>query len=134
MKICEIMTRKIEYIDADASVYDAIEKMVDKRIRSLVVRDGRQGESHGVITVRDIAFKVIKKGIDPQQLKVEEITSKPLICIQQDEPIEHVLGIMQEFNITRVFVRGEQEPVGVVSLLDVVEGALIQRARKGSCV
>ena len=134
MKVCEIMTRKIEYIDADASVYDAIEKMVDKRIRSLVVRDGRQGEGYGVITVRDIAFKVIEKGIDPQQIKVEEITSKPLMCIQQDAPIEHVLDIMQKFNISRVFVRGEVEPVGVVSLLDVVEGALIQRAKKGRCV
>ena len=38
MKAKEIMNRKIEYIEFDATVYDAIEKMVDKRIRSLVVK------------------------------------------------------------------------------------------------
>jgi len=38
MKIDEFMTTRIATIDADRSVYDAIEKMVDRRIRSLLVK------------------------------------------------------------------------------------------------
>lgn len=38
MKVEEIMIKKIEYIEPHATIYDAIEKMIDKRIRSLVVK------------------------------------------------------------------------------------------------
>ena len=38
MILDEFMTTRIASIDADASVYDAIEKMVDRRIRSLIVK------------------------------------------------------------------------------------------------
>jgi len=36
---------------------------------------------YGVITVRDIVFKVISKNLDPHKIKVEEIASKPVISI-----------------------------------------------------
>jgi len=38
MKVQEFMTTNIKFVDAEESAYDAIEKMVDRRIRSLVVR------------------------------------------------------------------------------------------------
>ena len=38
MKVHEFMVKKIEFIDANKSVYDAVEQMVDRRIRSVVVR------------------------------------------------------------------------------------------------
>ncbi|OGQ96689.1 MAG: hypothetical protein A2521_07485 [Deltaproteobacteria bacterium RIFOXYD12_FULL_57_12] len=131
MDIRDIMTKKIEYIDAEASVYDAIEKMVDKRIRSLLVRSKEEAGGMGVITVRDIAFRVIGTGGDPQKITVAEITSKPLICVQPDATLDLVLGLMQQSNVSRVFVCNEQKPCGVISIMDVVGGALIERARQG---
>lgn len=131
MDIMDIMTTKIEYIDAEASVYDAIEQMVDKRIRSLLVRLGPEEDSLGVITVRDIAYEVIGKGLDPQKIAVGEITSKPLICVQPDASLAQVLALMQTSYISRVVVCHEQKPCGVISILDVVRGALIDRARTG---
>jgi predicted transcriptional regulator len=32
MKVDEIMTKKLAIIDADATIYDAIESMIDKRM------------------------------------------------------------------------------------------------------
>lgn len=131
MKVEEIMTRKIEYIEADATVYDAIERMVDKRIRSLVVKPKGEEDVYGVITARDIAFKVIGKNLEPQKIKVWKITSKPLVCVDKDMSIEHVLALMEKFNIARVFVCGEKRTMGVVSILDVMAGSLIEKARGG---
>jgi len=131
MKVEEIMVKKIEYIEADATVYDAIEKMVDKRIRSLVVRPRDERNAYGVITVRDIVFKVIDKNLEPNKIKVEEIASKPLVCIDKDMSIEHVIKLMEKFNIARIFVSEKREILGVVALLDVMAASLIKKARGG---
>lgn len=131
MKVEEIMTKKIEYIEPGATVYDAMEKMVDKRLRSLVVEPRDEEDVYGVITVRDIAFKVIGKNLDPKKIKVEEITSKPVVCINKDMSLEHTLALMEKFNIARVFVCGDKKTIGVVSLLDIMSGSLIKKAREG---
>jgi len=131
MKIDEIMTKKLETIGADAPVYDAIELMIDKRIRSLLVKPGDEEDVYGVITVRDIVYKALGKNLDLNKTKVGEITSKPLVCIDKGMDVEHVINLMTKFNITRVFVCEGTEIIGIVSLLDVMSAALIKRAREG---
>lgn len=59
MNVEEFMTTRIELVDADRSVYDALEKMVDLRIRSLLVRFGRKKLDYGVITARERAAVAI---------------------------------------------------------------------------
>jgi len=131
MKIDEIMTKKLETIESDAPVYDAIEIMIDKRIRSLLVRPRDEKDVYGVITVRDIVYKTLGKNLNLNKTKVGEITSKPLVCVDKGMDVEYVINLMIKFNISRVFVCNGKEVIGIVSLLDVMSAALIQRAREG---
>lgn len=131
MRVDEIMVKKLESIEADVPVYDAIEKMVDKRIRSLLVKPRDERDVYGVVTVRDVVYKVLGKKLDPNKIRVGEIASRPLVCIDRDVDIEHVISLMTKFNITRVFVSDGKEIIGVVSLLDVMAASLIERARGG---
>ena len=129
MKLQEFMTTKIEHIDADGTVYDAVEKMVDRRIRSLVVRFPGNDGNHGVITARDIVFKVLAKGINPSSIKVSDIASKPIVCVDQNVELNEAAGLMEESNIARVFICEGEKIVGVFALMDVMEASLIMRAR-----
>ncbi|MBM4136992.1 MAG: CBS domain-containing protein, partial [Nitrospira sp.] len=122
---------KLESIGADAPVYDAIEKMVDKRIRSLLVKPRDEKDVYGVITVRDIVYKVLGKNLDPNKIRVGEIASKPLVCIDRDVDITHAISLMTKFSISRVFVSDGKEIIGIVALLDVMAASLIERARGG---
>jgi CBS domain-containing protein len=131
MKVEEIMIKKLESIGADAPVYDAIEKMVDKRIRSLLVKPKDERDIYGVVTVRDIVYKVLGKDIDPNKIKVGEIASKPVVSVDKDMDLTHVISLMTKFNIARVFVSQGKEMIGVVSLLDVLAASLIERAKGG---
>lgn len=131
MKVDEIMTKKLEILDADASIYDAIERMIDKRIRSLLVKPGDEKDVYGVITVRDIVYKVMAKNLDLNKTKVGEIVSKPLVCIDKWIDVEHAVNLMAKFNITRLFISQGKEILGIVSLLDVMSAELIKRAREG---
>ena len=129
MKLSEFMTTKIEYILPNATVYDVVEKMVDRRIRSLVVRSPDEKAGHGVITARDVVFKVLAKGIDPSTVKAEELASKPLICIDEEARLTDAIDMMEEQNIARLFVCRNGEIVGVVAMLDIMWAVLIKRAR-----
>jgi CBS domain-containing protein len=131
MKVDEIMTKKLAIIDADATIYDAIESMIDKRIRSLLVKPRDEKDVYGVITVRDIVYKVLGKNIDLNKTKVGEITSKPLVCVDKGMDLEHAVHLMTKFNITRVFISEGKEIIGIISLLDVMSAELIKKAREG---
>jgi signal-transduction protein with cAMP-binding, CBS, and nucleotidyltransferase domain len=129
MKAQEFMTTKIEFVDADRSVYDAVEKMVDRRIRSLLVRFSGKDLNHGIITARDIVFKVLAKGLNPKDIKVSEIASKPAVCVDKNANINEVASLMEKKKIARILVCEDEEIIGLIALLDLMEGALIMRAR-----
>ena len=129
MKLKELMTTKIESVDADKSVYDAVEKMVDRRIRALLVRFSEKDLNHGIITARDIVFKVMAKGLSPKKIKVSEIASKPVVCFDKDTNINEAASLMEKKKIARAFICEGEEIIGVISLIDIMAGALIMRAR-----
>src|SRR5512139_732071 len=131
MKVEDIMVRKLESVNAEAAVYEAIEKMVDKRLRSLLVKPRDDKDVYGIVTVRDIVFKVIGKSLDPKKIRVSDIAAKPVVCINRAMDAEHAINLMQNFNIARVFICEGMDIVGVVSLMDVMGAALIERARGG---
>jgi len=129
MKIHEFMTTKIEFIDASKTVYDAVERMVDRRIRSVVVRfPGKEGD-YGILTSRDIVFKVLAKGTNPKKIKVSEIASKPVACIDKDMDFDDAATTMERSNIARLFVCDGGKIIGLISLLDVMAAELVTRAR-----
>jgi len=131
MNVVEIMTKKLETIEADAPIYEAIEKMIDRRIRSLLVKPKDEKDVYGVITVRDVVTKALAKNLDLNKTRVSEITSKPLVCVDKGMDIGYSINLMSKFNITRVFVNDGREIIGIISLLDVMSAELIKRAKEG---
>jgi len=129
MKIEEFMTTRIEYVEADQTVYEAIERMADRRIRSLVVRYTGKESEYGVITARDVVFGVLGKRMDPSKIKVSEIASKPLVCADKDVDFLELAELMEQSNIARLFVCQGKKIIGVVAMLDVMNATLIMRAR-----
>jgi len=128
-KVSEIMNTKLETISSDDSVYSAIEKMIDRRIRSLLVLPKDEKDEYGVVTVRNIIFKVLTKKLDPHKIKIGEIASKPVIAVSKDASIEDIYGLMEKNNIARVFVKEGNKIIGVVSFFDIMYHILIERAK-----
>jgi signal-transduction protein with cAMP-binding, CBS, and nucleotidyltransferase domain len=129
VRLSEVMTTNLKFIEAQSSVYEAIEQMVDHRIRSLLVRISEERSEYGVIAARDIVVKVMSKGIDPADVKVGDIATTPMLCTDENATMHEAAQIMVDNNVARVFVCGNGRPVGVVSFIDLMSGALIARAR-----
>ncbi|MEM0330321.1 MAG: CBS domain-containing protein [Archaeoglobaceae archaeon] len=125
MRVEEVMNRRIEFVDPDITVLEVIEKIVNKRIRSVVVKP--RDKDYGLITIRDIVYKCLAKGLDPEDLKAYEIASKPLITVEKGTSIGNALAIMEKSKIANVFVKEGEKIVGIVSLMDIMTGYLIGR-------
>lgn len=129
MKVLEFMTTNIRFVDAERTVYDAIEEMVDRRIRSLVVKFSGDPSGYGVITARDIVIKVLSRGLDPERIKVSEIAARPLFCVDKDASMYEAAQMMGENGVARVFVCDNGKVLGVVAMIDLMSAVLIMRAR-----
>jgi CBS domain-containing protein len=130
MEVYEFMSTKMDLIDANQSVYDAVEMMVDRRIRFLVVKKPGKSEAiEGVLTARDVVFRVLAQGVDPKHVMVADVASKPIVCIEQEMTIEDAATLMRKSNIARLFVCDGEKVRGVLNLLDVMAAELVMRAR-----
>ena len=124
LKVEDIMNPNIETIMQDASVFEAMQRIVEKRIRSLLVLPKDENDLYGVLTIRDVVYNVLGKNLDPHKTKVGDIATKRVVCISKDADIQDFIKLMERFNIGRVFVNEGKNIIGVASLFDAVKFAL----------
>jgi len=107
-------------IEADASVLEAVKRMVEANIGSLLVRD--DGEVAGIVTERDYLRSVALEGPADEQVTVREIMSSPLIVVSPETTIDECMAVMTDRRIRHVpVVDDDGDVVGIVSIGDVVK-------------
>jgi len=117
-----ILMRKgsaVHSVSADATVYEALEKMADSNIGALVVMDGT--DLVGLISERDYARKVILDGRSSKVVKVHEIMSSPAVTVNPWTTVDECMHRMTEKRCRHLPVVEEEGSVlGVVSIGDLV--------------
>jgi CBS domain-containing protein len=106
-------------IEASATVYDAIEKMVDRNVGSILVTEG--DDVVGIMTERDYLRKIALKGRTSRETQVGEIMTAPLVYVTPQTSVEESMAIMTDRRIRHLPVVDEDEVVGVVSIGDLVK-------------
>lgn len=107
-------------IEADATVFDAIKRMVEANVGSLLVMEG--GKLTGIVTERDYLRRVTLEGRREKETPVREIMSSPLVYVTPETTVDECMAVMTERRIRHLPVlAGEREVVGVVSIGDVVK-------------
>ncbi len=118
-KVSDIITSKgdnIHSIDPEATVYDAIFKMVEFGIGSLLVIDGKTVS--GIITERDYLAKVALVNKNSRDTKVGEVMSHRIIYIKPDNDVEEVMAMMTEAHCRHMPVMDNSKLCGIVSIGD----------------
>ena len=121
-RISEILRGKgtdVLKIEATATVFDAIKKIVDKNVGSILVTEG--DEVVGIMTERDYLRKVIVLGRTSHETLVSEIMTSPLVYVTPETTIEESMAIMTDRRIRHLPVVVDEKITGIVSIGDVVK-------------
>ena len=108
----------VHTIERRASVLDAVRRMVDRNVGSLLVLDG--GEIVGIITERDYLREIVLKGRTSRETPVEAIMTKQLVVVSPEDTIESCMAVMTEKRIRHLPVLREGSLAGLISIGDVV--------------
>ena len=100
-------------------VLEALEKMRDNRVRSVLVIDDDQ--LIGIITQGDCAIKVLLPGLDAGKTIVSQAMTRLPMTVKPDDPIEACMGLMVTRGFRHLPVLNEGKVVGVISIGDVVK-------------
>ncbi|MEM2839038.1 MAG: CBS domain-containing protein [Thermoplasmata archaeon] len=109
-------------IPQSASAADAILEMTSKEAYALLVPRKDKNDAYGIITKRDIVYKVIAEGKDPRKVKVSEIMSKPLVILTNlDLDIRWVAKAMAESGVSVIAVFDKGDFYGFVTAKGILE-------------
>jgi len=113
------MTTRPRAVEPQTSVREAARLMESEDVGSLpVVQDGAR--LVGVVTDRDIAVRVVARGLDAEGTIVADIASRDVVTLTPDDDLDDALALMARAQVRRLpVVARDDELVGVVSQADV---------------
>lgn len=126
MRVSDVMTRHVEFIEPERTVQEAAALMGELDVSALPI--GTPESLQGVITDRDILYRVVAEGLDPRHAKVLDVATRLVFTCRADDPLTAALDLMASHNIRRLPVTeggGTQAVVGWLSLSDVSRRMLV---------
>lgn len=118
-KVSDVMTHVPVVVSSSSTLKECAEKMEKKSVGTIIVED--DGKLQGIISERDIVRKVLAKGENPLDKKVNDIMAKDLITIEPSEDIFDALNRMKSFDIRHLPVLHEGKLVGLLTMKDVLK-------------
>jgi isocitrate dehydrogenase len=115
----EIMTKHVMDIAPDAPVAEAIDRMKEDNISSLLIKTAGGMATWGFMTETDIIEKVVAKGLNPADVRVVDIMSRPVITVSPTYSLQECAATMARARIRRVLVYDGDNIVGIVSTSDI---------------
>ena len=117
--VVENKGRRVVILDSEATVGEALAKLVQNNIGSLPIVD-HEGRLVGILSERDVLRLIHNRGDRGGRLSVAEVMTRSPITCGMDDEVEVVMGKMSERNIAKIPVLEGDDLVGIVSVGDVV--------------
>lgn len=125
MKVLEANRGRLVTIFENESLKDAADRLVDEDVGALVVYGSRG--VRGIISERDL-IRAFSDDVDFDAAEVDEYMTEAPVSIDQNSTLRRAVEKMDEHSIRHLLVLEEGEPVGVLSVRDVVH-AMEERHR-----
>jgi len=126
MFIREVLTIKGDcanfVIEPDALVADAVKRMVENEIGSLLVM--QDGELVGFVSERDILRGMHARGCSLSEVKVSVLMEKEPVVATLDDSVDYARDAMTKSRISHLIVLDGSKVAGVISFHDVARACL----------
>ena len=119
-----LKNRRMIELSPSIAVSEAAKLMRHRKVSAVLVVE--EGRLVGVLTERDIVFRVVAAGMDIDRTKVSHVMTRNPFHVTPQTPINTAINRMRELHIRHLPVvepsvpPGENEVVGVVSIRDII--------------
>jgi CBS domain-containing protein len=110
-------------LSRDNSVQDCAKLMKRHRISSVIILDANK-MLDGIVTKTNLASSFLTK--ETTSVKVSKIMQRKLITIAPSDPILYAESLLLKYGISRVIVKRNQAPVGMITFRDFVPAKIPQ--------
>ena len=118
VQVKDIMTRNVEVVHPEATLWEAAQKMAALDVGMLPVCSGDQ--LVGMLTDRDITVRATAEGRDPKTTRVHEVMTPEVVYVFEDDDVSEAARIMMEQQIRRLVVLNQSKQLaGIISLGDL---------------
>jgi CBS domain-containing protein len=113
----EAMKTNLAIVQSDESVLLAAKLMKKRRLGNVIVVEKKQPV--GILTESDILRKVVAEGKNPNDVKVKDVMSTPIIVVDPYITLEDAMKTMGKCNVRRLPVIEKDELIGVITQKDI---------------
>jgi CBS domain-containing protein len=121
-------------LDEDTVVADAAKVMRDKDTSCILIVSKDSKEPIGIVTERDMLYRVLAENLGPYKVTLKKIMSRPLITIDHQSSVVDAVSLMRSKHIRRLVVIKNQtadssdtsssnndrkQVIGIVSLVSI---------------
>ena len=116
--VAQMMTPGIVQIPGDVSVSEAALLLEREQAPCLLIKD--TDTRFGLMTPSDIVKKVVAQGLEPHDIEVRTIMTRPVQFIEYDEALAEASTLMMATGASLLIVTKQNQPVGVLSAHDLM--------------
>lgn len=118
MQIHEIMSTDVVTVADDATVADAVDRLLDSGVGSVIVVD--DGTPVGIVTESDALRVARDTGKPLADIGVDEVGHAPVVTTRPSRSIASVARLMTDEEVKKVPVLDGIDLVGIVTMTDIV--------------
>lgn len=118
MLVRDLMTTDVVTVGIDASLDDAVDRLLAEGVGSAVVTEG--GSPAGIVTETDALEAAHERGEPLAAIPVTDLAHAPVVTASPDRTVQGVARTMADEGVKKVPIVDGLDLVGIVTLTDVV--------------
>jgi CBS domain-containing protein len=115
----DFMTRDLVEVSEGTTAKDCANVMLAEHVSSAVVL--QQAKLVGIVTEKDLARKIVAKGIDPAKVMVKDIMTRDPVMIEPDATLYDAMLLLNKRKIKHLPVVMDGVPVGIITVMDILQ-------------
>jgi signal-transduction protein with cAMP-binding, CBS, and nucleotidyltransferase domain len=120
-KVRNIIENQYISLPEDTLVAEAAKVMKKEDVSSVLVTNKSSNEPIGIVTERDILYRVVAENMGPFKVPLKEIMSSPLISINEESSVADAISLMRRKHIRRLEVKNKEgKIIGTITLMSII--------------
>lgn len=116
--ISRLQPRAPAMVRKGASVLEAVQKMNAGKMGCVLVTDN-EGLT-GILTERDVVFKLLDSGKDLSKVTVEKVMTVDPVSLSEEDTLAYAVNKMSVGGYRHIPITRDGKPVGIISVRDVL--------------